>query len=154
MSSGVKVFVCLPARICSCFQLALVCAPALVLQTLTVSVGLGVFSSLCPTWSLCPHCSSISEMTWGDSESCLLGLTWQREPGTHCFHSLLLQVCSPAPWEEHWDSQVFNQCRLKDYVILKHGKEASKMLVLQEATLMRPQKTIAGRERVESDCHV
>lgn len=141
MSSGVKVFVCLPARICTCFQLTLVCAPALVLQTLAVSVGLGVFCSLCPTWSLCSHCCSISEMTGGDSDSCLLGLTWQRDPSTHCFHSLPLQVCSPPPWEEHWDSLVFKQCWLKDYVVLKHGKEASKVLVVQEATLMRPQKS-------------
>lgn len=120
MSNGVKVFVCLSARICSCFHLALVYAAVLVLQTVALSVGLRVFSSSCPAWPLCSHCCSISEMTGNDPELCLLGLTWQREAGSHHFQSLLLQVCSPVPWEEHWDSLVHKQCWLKD--CFKHSE--------------------------------
>lgn len=149
--------VCLP----SCKDLLVfpagsgLCTPVLVLQTFTMCVGLGVFSSFCPAWSLCSHHCSISEMPWSDAGSCLLGLTWQREPGTHHFHSFLLKVCSPVPWKEHWDSLVLKQCWLKDCLVLKHGKEASKVLVVQEATLMRPQKGYCRTgKRWESDCLV
>lgn len=144
MSSGVKVFVCLPARICSCFQLALLYAPVLVLQTFALSVGLGVFSSFCPAWSLCSHCCSISDMTGTDSESCLQGPTWQREPGTHPFHSLLLQVqCHGKSTGTPWS---INSAGLRTVWFLTMEKKKEKCWLCKRQHWWDPKKALAGHE--------